>query len=62
MKYRPLAQFRFHPDSPTMLLDDAFRDCQTDARAGEFAAMQTLENAEDLLVIAWIDPDAVIPD
>ncbi len=60
MKSGSLAEFRFHPDSAAALLDDALADSQTDARAREIAAVQPFEDAEDLLMIARIDPDAVV--
>ncbi len=62
VKCGALAQFRLHPDSSAALLDDTLADRQTDARAGELAAVQPFEDAEDLLMIARIDPDAVVPN
>src|ERR1700733_14507662 len=54
------AEFRLHPHSSAALLHNAFADCQTDPGAWEFAPVQPLEDAEDLFVIARIDPDAII--
>lgn len=55
-----LADFGLDPDSSAALLDDAFADRQTDAGTRELTAMQPLEDPKDLLVIARIDPNAVV--
>jgi hypothetical protein len=60
VKRGALAELRLNPDFPAELLDNALRDRQTDSRAWELAAMQPLEDPEDLFVVARIDADAVV--
>src|ERR1700722_4459921 len=60
MKCGAVPQFRFHPDSSAALLDNSFANRQTNAGAGELAAMQPLEDAKDLLMIPLVDADTVV--
>src|SRR5258708_552311 len=60
VKRGALAEFRLHPDPSAALLDDAFANRQSDSSAGELAAMQTFEDAKNLLVIPRIDSNAIV--
>src|ERR1700691_4347487 len=62
VKRGALAKLGLNPDFPAALFDNALGDRQTDSRAWELAAMQPLEDAEDLLMVARVDADAVVPD
>src|SRR6516225_7614433 len=60
---RALLWGRFDPELPSMRLDDLLADCQAGACALELVTpMQPTENAEDLLVIARVDPHAIVAD
>src|SRR5580704_17392423 len=56
------AQFRFHPDPPAISLHDFLTDGQPDSAARIFAAMQPLEQSENLLLIVALNSDAVVGD
>src|ERR1017187_1303796 len=55
-----LPGFRFHPDPPTLALDNLLTKRKTDASAGNFASMQALEHAEHPAGVFWIDTDSVV--
>src|SRR5579862_6549261 len=57
---RALSGHRFHPDAAAIPLDDALANRQADAGSRVGISMQALENAEDLLGIFRLDPDAVV--
>jgi len=53
--------FRFHPDPPTLALDDLSAKRQTNARARDFASMQTFKHAEHPVGVLRFDTDSVVP-
>src|SRR5579884_2418373 len=57
---RAFAGFRFDPNPPAMALYDPLHQRQANAGAGILAAVEALEYSEYLLVIAGVDPHAVI--
>src|SRR5262249_43235005 len=60
---RAVAQLRFDPDAAAVRLDDLLGDGQTSAGSFIFfRQVQTAEYAEDLLVIARLDANAVVAD
>ena len=61
IKRRTLSGLRFHPDFPTVTLDDFFAYCKAYAGSGVFfPAVQALKNQENLLGVLWFNPYAVI--
>src|SRR4029434_3098504 len=55
--------FAFGPYPPPMPRHDALHDCEADPRTRKlFDAVQALKDAEELVVIAHIESDAVILD
>src|ERR1035441_561106 len=52
--------FRFHPDPPTLALDNLLTKRKTDASAGNFASMQAFEHAEHPVGVLRIDTDSVV--
>ena len=60
VKCGAVAELGLNPDFPAALLDNALGDRQADSCAWELAAMQPLEDPEDLLMVARIDADAVV--
>jgi hypothetical protein len=50
---------RFDPNTPSMHLDNPLDQGQADAGAVA-GAIQALEETKDLLVLAWLDPYAMI--
>src|SRR5262249_36328806 len=58
-----LSWFGLDPDPAAVVLDDPLAQCQSDARAGIFAArMQALEDQKDALEVLRIDADSVVLD
>jgi hypothetical protein len=53
--------FRFHPDPPTLALDNLFAERQADARAGKFSSMQACKHAERPVGVFGIDAHSVVP-
>src|ERR1035438_8686082 len=53
--------FRFHPDPPTLALDNLLTKRKTDASAGNFSSMQAYEHAEYPAGVLRIDTDSVVP-
>lgn len=60
VKSGALPEFGFHPDSSAALFYDAFRDRQANPGAGELVPVQALEHSKNLLVIPWLDADAIV--
>src|SRR5450755_4664655 len=55
-----LAHRAFGPGSPAVPGYDAPHDCQTDARAFKFVAVQPLKYAKQLVAIPHVEPHAVV--
>jgi hypothetical protein len=53
-------KLRGDPQTSSMALDDFAADGQTHAGSRDLSPMETLEEAEDVLVILWRDSDAVV--
>src|ERR1039458_9625033 len=53
--------FRFHPDPPTLALDNLLTKSRTDASAGNFASMKAFEHAKHPVGVVRIDTDSVVP-
>src|ERR1017187_4435546 len=54
------ASLRFHPDSSTLAFDHFLADRETDAGAGDFAAVQAFEHAEHPVGVLRIDTHSVV--
>src|ERR1035438_2180387 len=50
--------FRFHPDPPTLALDNLLTKGKTDASAGNFASMKAFEHAEHPVGVVRINTDS----
>lgn len=63
VKFRSFAGFGFNPNIPAVLVDDFLAKRKPDARAGVIAAaMEAVENFEDLIGVLGVNADAVVND
>ena len=62
-KRAPLSRFGFHPDAPTVMLDNLLADRQPDPASGILhPGMQPFENSEYDLGMFTRDADSVVRD
>jgi hypothetical protein len=55
-----LIQLRFDPDPAAVPVDDTLANGKADTNAGNVFTVQSLEHAENSLVILGSDPEAIV--